>query len=175
VVDVVLTRCEDLLQQDLDGLYYTACHPKESAPFALAVNQKVTPSADGKTAKFDLSFKPLQLLATKITETVGDLVTLPQTTLNSDCTYTENVGTLTLGAAANALNRDLNATDVVLRGQIQSIDRSCAELDGRVDLIMLSLQKDGDICLFARASADGSLPVLGDDEFVCDPSVLPPR
>src|SRR5713101_5954538 len=129
VVDVELTSCEVLLKKNLDGLYYTSCHPLDSAPFALAVTQKVTPSPDGKTGKLNLSFKPLKVMAKTMADTTGDLVTLPETTLNSDCTYKEVIGTLTLGASANALGRDLTATDVVLRGQIQSVDRSCAELD----------------------------------------------
>ena len=174
VVDVHLTDCEQLLKMNLDGLYYTSCHPKDSAPFALATNQKVTPSADGKTGTLNLSFKPLKVTATSMADTTGDLVTLPETTLNSDCTYKEVVGTLTLGASANALMRDLTATDVVLRGKIQRADRGCSELDGRVDLIMLSLQNDGDICLFIRAPEDGSLPP-DDGGYVCDPKILPPR
>jgi hypothetical protein len=174
VVDVQLTPCEELLTKNLDGLYYTGCRPKDSAPFALATTQKVTPSADGKTGKFNLAFKPLNTMATSMADTVGDLVTLPETTLNSDCTYKEVIGTLTLGANANALQRDLTATDVVLRGQIQSVDRSCAELDGKVDLIMLSLQSDGDICLFIRAPDDGSLPII-EGGYACDPTKLPPR
>jgi hypothetical protein len=174
VVDVQLTPCEELLTKNLSGLYYTGCRPKDSAPFALAVNQKVTPSADGKTGTFGLSFKPLNTMATTMADTVGDLVTLPETMLNSDCTYKEVIGTLTLGANANALMRDLTATDVVLRGQIQSVDRGCAELDGNVDLIMLSLQNDGDICLFIRAPEDGSLPAI-EGGYACDPKSLPPR
>ncbi len=177
VTDVTLTPCEELLRQDLDGLFYTSCRPHDlPAPFALAVNQKVTPSADGKTATFDLSFTPLKIAATMMSETVGDLVTLPQTMLDTACAYTENIGTLTLGRAANALDRELTATNVVLRGKLQSRDRSCGELDGSVDLIMLSLAKDGDICVFVRAPDDGSLPVVRDpDDYVCDPSDLQPR
>ena len=70
------------------------------------------------------------------------------------CAYTENIGTLTLEAAANSLMRDLTATNVVLRGKLQTPTQSCGELDGQVDLIMLSLQGDGDICIFTRIIAD---------------------
>ena len=70
---------------------------------------------------------------------------------------------------------DLTATDVVLRGKLQSVDRSCAELDGEVTLIELSLQKDKDYCVFKRAAADGTLPVVEPEDYACDPAGLPPR
>jgi hypothetical protein len=82
---------------------------------------------------------------------------------------------LTIPADANGLMRDLVVTDVVLRGKLQSDARSCGELDGTVSLIMLSLQGDGDVCVLIRTKATDPLPVVSDSEYVCDPSMLPPR
>jgi len=174
VADVEQTLCETLLGQDLSGSFYTSCLPKElPIPFALASNKKVTPAADGLTATFDLSFTPLKSAATSMTDTTGPLTTLPATAVDANCAYTLNIGTLTLGAEANSLMRDLTATDVVLRGKFQNVDRSCAELDGEVKLINLKLFGDGDICVFVRAPADGSIPAVSD--YSCDPMGLHPR
>jgi hypothetical protein len=174
IVDVQVTPCQELLGKDLNGLYYTSCLPKDvPLPFALATEQKVVPSEDGTTASLELSFTPLKTNATSMADTTGMPTKLPPTTIDSMCAYTLDIGTLTLGAEANSLGRDLTATQVVLRGKMQSIDRSCAELDGKVDLIMLSLLQDGDHCIFVRAPADNSLPVV--DAWPCDESGLHPR
>jgi len=177
VADVTLTRCEDLLRQNLNGVYYTTCRPRDvPVPFALAVNQKVTPAADGKTGTIDLSFTPLQINAATVSDTIGNVVTVGPATIDADCAYTMNVGTLTLPKDANSLTRDLTATNVVLRGKLQTVERSCGELDGQVDLIMLSLAGDGDICVFVRAPEDGSIPAVKDpDDYVCKASGLQPR
>jgi hypothetical protein len=174
VVDVELTPCQTLLGQDLSGSFYTSCLPKDlPIPFALATTQKVTANEDGTTGTLELSFTPLKTDATKMSDTTGPVTKLAPTMIDSMCAYTLNIGTLTLGAEANSLMRDLTATDVVLRGKLQSIDRSCAELDGKVDLIMLSLMMDGDHCIFVRAPADGPIPVVND--WTCDPAGLHPR
>jgi hypothetical protein len=73
------------------------------------------------------------------------------------------------------LNRDLEADDVVLRGKLLSAERSCSELDGKVPFAMLSLDGDGDVCVYVRAPADNSVPTVPMDEYVCDPSILLPR
>jgi hypothetical protein len=176
VADVELTDCDKLLTQDLSGSYYTSCRPRDvPSPFALATNVKVTPDADGGTATLDMSFTPLRTDAKTLNDTAGSLVTLPETKIDSTCAYTENIGTLTLEAAANSLMRDLTATNVVLRGKLQTPTQSCGELDGQVDLIMLSLQGDGDICIFTRIIADAPFPVFMDSDYACDPGGLQPR
>jgi hypothetical protein len=176
LVDVALTPCQELLNQALSGLYYTSCRPALlPIPFALATHETITPSQDGAGAGLAMTFTPLKTTAMSMSETTGDPIALPQTTIDANCAYTMNIGTLTIGAEANALMRDLTATDVVLRGKYQSIDRQCAELDGNVDLITLSLEQDGDICVFLRAPSDGSLPVVTDGDYACDPSGLQPR
>jgi hypothetical protein len=174
VADVPLTMCQELLGQNLSGLYLTSCLPmEERAPFALASTLTVTPSEDDTTATLEMSIAPLMLGTTNISDTIAAPQALPKTTINSDCTYTLNVGTLTLGAASNALDRDLTATNVVLRGKFQNVDRSCAELDGQVDIINLSLMGDGDHCVFLRVPADGMFTQVND--WTCDQSSLPPR
>ena len=110
-----------------------------------------------------------------MSDTAGDPIILQPTTIDTNCAYTENIGTLTLNASANSLGRDLTATNVVLRGKIQSANRACGELDGQVDLIMLSLQGDGDYCVFLPAPSDGSIPTVADADYACDPSELQPR
>ena len=174
--DVEITPCETLLKEDLTGPYYTSCRPRDvPSPFSLATNIKVTPDADGRTATLDMSFTPLKTDAMTFNDTVGSLITLPETKIDSTCAYTENIGTLTLEAAANSLMRDLTATNVVLRGKLQTPMQSCGELDGQVDLIMLSLKGDGDICIFLRTTADGPLPMVGSGDYACDPGGLQPR
>ena len=174
VADVQLTMCQELLGQNLSGLYYTSCLPKANpAPFALATTLTVTPAEDDMTASLEMSFTPLKLYATSMSDTTGSPLTLPKTTIDSNCAYTLDIGTLTLGREANSLDRDLTATNVVLRGLFQNVNQSCAELDGQVDLIMLSLMGDGDYCVFVRAPADNSVPVV--DSWSCDPTRLQPR
>jgi hypothetical protein len=174
VVDVEMTQCQKLLGENLSGLFYTSCLPKANgAPFALATTQTITPSEDATSATLEMSFTPLKLFPTSMSDTTGAATVLPKTTIDSNCAYTLNIGTLTLGKDANALNRDLTATNVVLRGIIQNVDRACAELDGQVDLIMLSLMEDGDHCIFVRAPADNSVPEVTD--WPCDNSQLHPR
>jgi hypothetical protein len=174
--DVELTDCELLLKQDLSGLYYTSCRPRDlPIPFALRSDVKITPDADGTTATLDMSFTPLKTDAMHMTDTAGSLTMLPETKIDTKCAYTENIGTLTLDAAANSLMRDLQATNVLLRGKLQTPTQSCGELDGDVDLIKLSLQGDGDYCIFKRATEDGPLPVVDDSEYACKASDLQPR
>jgi hypothetical protein len=144
-------------------------------PFALATTVKITPAADGKTATLDMSFTPLRTDAKTMSDTEGDPIMLPETTIDPMCAYTENIGTLTLPAKSNSLMRDLTATNVVLRGKLQTPTQACGELDGQVDLIMLSLQGDGDYCLFLRPPADGSIPMVTTGDYACDPKGLQPR
>jgi hypothetical protein len=176
VVDVMLTQCEDLLQQEPSGKYVMWCRPSQiPVPFAVVVDEKIS-ATDGAAPKLEMTVTSLRSMAASVTDTVGPSTMLKETTLNSDCTYTNNVGTLTLAAEANSLMRDLMALDVVLRGKLQSSQRQCAELDGHVDdPIKIDLSADGDICIFLRAPADGAVPMVGDGEYACDPTMLPPR
>jgi hypothetical protein len=174
--DVGQSPCAEVLAQNLDGKYFGSCLVKAvGLPFSLAVEQVVRPSADGMTAEIDVSFTALTTVATSLADTAGMTTILPPAPVDSDCRYREDVGTLILPAAANSLNRDLESTNVVLRGKLLSVDRSCSELDGRVPFANLSLDDDGDICVYVRAPEDGSLPTVPMDEYVCDPSLLLPR
>jgi hypothetical protein len=177
VVDVQLTPCEELLKENLSGDFLVSCRPNalRDSPFGLAVRQKVTPSPDGKTATLGLAFTPLKIGAKNFSDTTGTLTTLSDAALTTECSYRLDIGTLTLGKEANILDLDLQATNVVLRGKLQTVDRACAELDGEVTLIGLSLQNDMDYCIFKRVAADGVLPVVGADDYACDPAGLPPR
>jgi hypothetical protein len=95
---------------------------------------------------------------------------------SDDCAYHYDIGTLTLAAEANSLGRDLEAKQVLLRGKLQDANRSCAELDGRVDdPISIDLTPDGDICILQRVPADDSVPMVADGDYACDPKSLPPR
>ena len=175
-VDVQLTPCQELLQASASGKFFASCFVKAvQLPFSLSVEHKVRPSADGMTAEFDVQFTALTTTATNLNDTAGDLVVLPTTTIDSECRYRENIGTLILPAAANSLGRDLQSENVSLRGKLQSADRSCAELDGNVPLVNLSLDADGDVCVYLRPNADGSLPTVTTDDYVCDPSSILPR
>jgi hypothetical protein len=176
MADVAQSPCQEVLAENVDGKYFGACLPKVvGTPFFLSVDQKVRPSADGMTGDLDISFTALTLAATSMADTAGNTNVLKTVSLDSECRYREDVGTLVLPAAANSLNRDLESTDVVLRGKILSIDRSCSELDGKVPFAGLDLNGDGDICVYVRAPEDGSLPTIPMEEYVCDPSILLPR
>jgi len=176
VVDVPLTPCQELLKDFPAGKFLATCRPAVTGlPFALLAEQTVTTSPDGVTGTFNMSLQGLKYGATNGSETVGDAIPLAPAMIGSDCTYTDNVGTLVIPAETTILMRELVAENVVLRGKLQSADRSCAELDGNVPLIMLDLNKDGDVCLFLRLPADGTLPTVSDNDYACDPSILPPR
>jgi hypothetical protein len=165
-----------VLAQNLDGKYFGSCLVKAvGLPFSLSVEQTVRPSADGMTGEIDVSFTALTTMATSLSDTAGNTTVLQTVPVDGNCRYREDVGTLTLPAAANSLNRDLESTNVVLRGKLLSADRSCSELDGRVTLIDLSLDGDGDVCVYLRAPDDGSLPTVSMDDYMCDPSILLPR
>ncbi len=175
-VDVGESPCQEVLSHNLDGKYFGTCLPKiVGSPFSLAIEQKVRPSADGMTGEIDISFTALTLMATSLADTAGETTVLKPVPIDSQCRYREDVGTLVLPAAANSLNRDLESVDVVLRGKLLSAERSCSELDGRVPFAGLSLDMDGDICVYIRAPEDGSLPTVPSEEYVCDPSLLLPR
>jgi hypothetical protein len=175
-VDVGESPCQEVLAQHVDGKYFGACLPKVTgSPFFLSVEQKVRPAADGLSGEIDVSFTALTLTATNMSDTAGDTNVLMTVPLDTECRYREDVGTLILPAAANSLNRDLETVGVVLRGKLLSADRSCSELDGTVPFAGLSLNEDGDICVYIRAPADGSLPTVPMEEYVCDPSILLPR
>jgi hypothetical protein len=164
------TPCQELLGLDPSGLYYASCLPKDlPVPIAFAVSQKVTSSADATMATIDLTLTSLKTTATTISDTSGSANVLPQATFGADCTYTMQVGRLTIPADANSLGRDLVIEDVVLRGKLQTASRSCAELDGTVPLIMLSLQGDGDICVLIRTEVADPLPAVSSSDYVCPP------
>ena len=175
VVDVERTPCQQLIERDPSGKSFMSCRPTAlPTPFGLAITQTVTASGNGE-GSLVLSFTPLKFAATNLSETAGDTITLAPTPLSGDCSYTENIGTLTLGRSATVLDRELTATNVVLRAKLLSKDRGCGELDGTVDLIMLDLTQDGDICVMVRAPDDGSVPPVSDGDYSCDPALLPPR
>jgi hypothetical protein len=176
IVDVQRTPCQQLIEQDPSGQYFMSCRPMAlPTPFGLAITQTLTGSGDAEAAKLVFSFTPLAFGATNLSATAGDTMTLAATPLSSDCTYTEDIGTLTLGRTATVLDRELTATNVVLRAKLLSQDRACGELDGSVDLIMLDLTKDGDICVMVRAPDDGTVPPVSEGDYSCDSSLLPPR
>jgi hypothetical protein len=177
VSDVTATPCQELLQQDLSGKLYGSCFVKATqSPFSLSVDQTVIPSADGLTGELRMSFAPLIVMATNVSQIAGEVVTLPPTTIDSECRFVENIGTLLLPAAANTFGRDLEAENVVLRGKLLSPDRSCAELDGNVPRpLVVSLAEDGDICVYMRVEPDSPIPAINPDDYVCDPSTLIPR
>jgi hypothetical protein len=175
-VDVESSPCLEVLAKNADGQYFGSCLPKlVGSPFFLSVEQKVRPSADGMSGEIDVSFTALKTTATSLADTTGMTTVLPPVPLDDQCRYREDVGTLILPAEANSLKRDLEATNVVLRGKLLSADRSCSELDGKVPFANLSLDDDGDICIYVRAPADGSLPTIAMEEYMCDPSILLPR
>jgi hypothetical protein len=174
--DVEISPCQEVLAKNLDGKYFGSCRPLATgSPFSLVVEQTVRASPDGITGEIDVSFTALTLMATSLSDTAGNKNVLKTVPVDSECRYREDVGTLILPAAANSLGRDLESVDVVLRGKILSTDRSCSELDGRVPVANLSLNDDGDVCVYVRAPEDGSLPTIAMDEYVCDPSILLPR
>jgi hypothetical protein len=168
------TPCQELLAHDPSGLYYASCLPRDlPAPFAFAVAQKVIPSADISAIQLELT--PLKTTATTLADTSGGAYVLPPTALGTDCTFKTKGDPLTLPADANSLGRALVVENVVLRGKLESIDRSCSELDGMISLIMLSLNGDGDICVMIRTRVTDALPLVSGADYVCDPSILPPR
>ena len=176
VVDVAQSPCQEVLAQNIEAKYFGSCLVKAvGIPFSLAVEQAVRPAGDGTTGEIDVSFTPLTTTATSLADIAGSTTVLKTVPVDSDCRYREDVGTLILPAAANSLGRDLESTDVVLRGKLLSAERSCSELDGKVPLVNLSLDDDGDICVYLRAPADGSLPTVPMEEYMCDPSILLPR
>ncbi len=176
VVDVALTPCQELLENFRPGKFLATCRPVATGlPFALLAEQSVTTSADGTTSTFNMSLQGLKYEATNGAETVGDRIALTPAVVGSDCTYTDNVGTLVIPAETTVLMRELVAQNVILRGKLQSVERSCAELDGDVPIIGLHLNDDGDVCLFLRLPPDGTLPIVGENDYACDPAMLPPR
>jgi hypothetical protein len=173
-VDVEVSPCQELLAQNLSGQYFAKCLVTAvQQPFALAVEQTVRPSADGMTAELDMSFTALTTTATSLNDTAGMKTVLKTVPVDSECRYRQDVGTLILPASANTVGRDVETNDVVFRGRLLSNERSCSELDGKVALLPISLDGDGDACVYVRMPADGSLPPITD--FVCDPSILLPR
>jgi hypothetical protein len=176
VVDVPLTPCQELLKGFQPGKFLATCRPIATGlPFALLAEQSVTTSADGTTGTFKMSLQGLKYMATNASEIVGGSIPLTPAMVGSDCTYTDNVERLVIPAETTILNRELVAQNVILRGKLQSVERSCAELDGDVPIIGLMLNGDGDICLFLRLPPDGTLPIVTDNDYACDPSILPPR
>ena len=176
MADVAQSPCQEILAQNLDGKYFGSCLPKVvGSPFSLSVEQKVRASADGTTGELDVSFTALSLMATSMADTAGDTNVLKTVPIDAECRYRQDVGTLILPAAANSLGRDLESVDVVLRGKLLTADRTCSELDGRVPFAGISLDMDGDICIYVRAPEDGSLPTIPMEDSVCEPSMLLPR
>jgi hypothetical protein len=174
--DVGESPCQEVLAANVTGKFFGSCLVKAvGVPFSLAVEQTVRAAPDGMTGEIDVSFTPLTTTATSLSDTAGSTTMLKTVPVDGECRYREDVGTLILPAAANSLGRDLESTDVVLRGKLLSAERSCSELDGMVPLVGLSLNGDGDVCVYLRASADGSLPAVPMEEYSCDPSILLPR
>ncbi|MET0592895.1 MAG: hypothetical protein ABW133_09360 [Polyangiaceae bacterium] len=176
-VDVQTSPCQELLSQDLNAQYFAKCFVAAvQAPFLLAVEQTVRPSADGMTGELDMSFTALKTTATSLNDTAGMKTVLKTVPVDSECRYRQDAGSLVLPPEANTTGRDVETNDVVFRGRLLSAERSCSELDGKVVApLMLSLDADGDVCAYVRMPADGSLPNITNSDFVCDPSLLLPR
>jgi hypothetical protein len=172
-VDAPLSACDELLQQNLDGQYFTACLPVATQlPFFLSVNQKVTRSPNGGPPILDFSFTPLLVKATDTSQTVGDLVTLPPVPIHDDCTFDEVIGTLTLPKLANSLDRELVAEEAVLHGRFVSAERSCAGLFATVPLINLKL--NGDHCVFIKLPPGSPVPTVSAQDYDCGPPAPAP-
>lgn len=175
--DVVLTPCQELLQQNPSGSYFLSCIVKilPTQPFSLAAQVKATASDGG--GSLAISFQPLSNTATSLADVVADAVMLPPTPLASDCTFVQPIGNFVLPISANTLNVDVVAKDVVLRGKLQSATNACGDLDGDVTQppIGIMLAGNGDVCVFIQTPMDAALPALSaPSDFVCDPAQLPP-
>jgi hypothetical protein len=174
--DVAQSPCGEVLAANVTGKFFGSCFiPSTQLTFSLAVEQTVRPSADGMSGEIDVSFTALTTTATSLADTAGEKTVLKTVPVDGECRYRQDVGTLILPEAANGFGRDLESVDVVLRGKLLTADRSCSELDGRVPFAMLSLNGDGDVCVYVRAPEDGSLPTIAMEEYTCDPSLLLPR
>jgi hypothetical protein len=165
--------CEGPLEKGV--MYQMSCRWKKlPAPFAYLATVRATP-VDATKASLDMTTTPLSAGARDPSDVGGPSVVWPTSVLGADCTFTERIDTLTLPAKANTIGGDFVMEKVVLRGRFFSFATGCAELDGSVPRIMLSLENDGDVCLFARTSPDSFLLEFQSKDYVCDPSVLPPR
>jgi hypothetical protein len=167
-----------LAQIGAGGTYYMSCRPRDlPVEFAFAVQQTVMSSADWTSGTLDMVLTPLRVGAGSLMDAVqSGTFEVPTTTLESDCTFTQKIGSMTLPAEANPLTRDLRIENAVLRGKLLASEPSCGELDGMVPLIMLSLENDGDVCVWRPVlSPTAPLPAVADSDYVCPPGVLPPR
>jgi hypothetical protein len=157
------------------GNYYMSCLPKAlPTPFAFWVTLGIMMIPDGTDYVLGMTLTPLKVSATSLIDTVPGTFNAPTTMFGGDCTFTQKIGTFTLPAGANSLNRDLRFDGVVLRGKLLSPERGCTELDGVVNLIMLSLEGDGDICMLFRVQ-DLTAPLPLVEDYICPPDILPPR
>jgi hypothetical protein len=174
--DVVLTPCQELLQQDLSGSYFLGCTPKmlPTQPFSLAAELTVAQGDGGPT--ISVSFRPLLVNPATLGDGLGDFTVLPATPIADDCTFVQNIGMFELPSSTNSLSLDVVADQVVLRGKLQSPTTACGDLDGVVTSppIGLTLEGNGDACVFIRTAMDAPVPVLSPSDYVCDPSQLPP-
>jgi hypothetical protein len=174
-IDVQLTPCGELLQQNPSGSYYVNCVPKVTGqPFGLAVDLTTTAAPGGGGGTLGFSFSPLLNGAMTLADTYGPLVAGPPAAIAADCTFVETIGMFSLPATTNPLMLDILADNVVLRGKLQTVDSSCGDLDGIVisPAIGLSLEGNGDICMFVRLNPGDPLPPIS--SYVCDPTQLPP-
>jgi hypothetical protein len=141
------------------------------SPFGLAVELVVTAIADGG-ADLALSFQPLRAGATTLSDKTGAPIELPGTAIAADCTFVQAIGRFVL-PADNPLMFEIVADEVLLRGKLQNLESACGELDGTVTTppIGLSLNGDGDVCIFRRVTEDAPLPAVTD--YTCNPKELP--
>jgi hypothetical protein len=173
-IDVALTPCEELLQQNPTGSYYVSCVPQATMqPFGLAVDLSATVMPGGG-GTLGFSFSPLLNGATTLADTYGPPVVGAASAISADCTFVQTIGTFSLPASTNPLMLDIVADGVVLRGKLQTVDSACGDLDGNVVMppLPISLNGNGDICMFIRLGPGDPLPAI--PNYTCDPTQLPP-
>jgi hypothetical protein len=173
--DVVLTPCQELLQQDPSGSYLLTCIVKlfKDLPFSLGAQLTVAETDVGPTVA--VSFQPLGANAATLADVTGDRVDVPSTAIAPDCTFVGPVGHLELPPNSNSLDLQVVADDVVLRARFQSPSSACGDLDGTVTTPpdFINLTGNGDTCIFTRTLIDAPLQIPSPSALVCDPAQLP--
>jgi hypothetical protein len=120
------------------------------------------------------SLTPLKISATSLKDTTGSAAS--GTAQVTGGAFQLALGMVAIPGDANPISgSDIELDNTVLKANIQSADRICAEVDGQLTKpFPFPIDDPGDICIILRVGADGTLPPRPEaNGFICSPAVPP--
>jgi len=115
--------------------------------------------------------QPVKPASVSKSETRGDAIAVPETSVSASGRFTANLGTVNLVREANSISgNNIVIERTVLDGLFGSGDRFCTTLAGQLTSpYQLTFEASKNTCIFQKVKEGDPLPKIPASDFVCTP------